>query len=638
MLTTMKKLLYLLLLLLAGVSAPHVLRAQAQNTVWWGYWNTSMPLQPTTAAATGTTTCGIRLTTANRQLVDGTIHGLRFWLADKSVVRRAYVWVSQRTFTDGRPDMAMKEIPLDDLRDLAHDGAEPTVARFDTPVDVLPSTNRYASAYVGYTIETSASCALVAGGSGLAPDASSCYVGWERQEGRYGPLALQLEVSGMGIAENEVSISPLSETIAMAGEKLSLPFSFTLNGSRPVESIDCRVAIDGEWQPLQHFAFDTPIDELGMTLSRTLTVDVPAEARTHDCTVALGAINGLPFTDGGAVPGDAHYGEADQLPPGVTPSQHFSLIALSRRPLKRTVMEELTGTWCPNCPRGIVGIERLEQRFADRFVPIAIHGGDSNEPMRVADYDGSAFVKGVSAAMGGRPSCSFDRVANGDPYWGVGNGPHFGADIVVGYLLNEPCVADVSVSAAWNGLLTDQVDCDVATTFRYTSDTDAHYAIMLVLTADSLTGEGSEWLQVNKLAGQTGLDDDLSPFTQGERYMSMAYNHVAIAVKGVETGIDGSVTAPFADGVAQHYHDTFSTAGNTLVQRRDCLHVVAMLIDTQTRQVVNVAKASVQSPTQAIDGVTRSTTDGKNAYDVGGRRLTKSGKGIGIEGGRKVLH
>ena len=587
---------------------------RGQEAAWWGYWNTSMPMQPTSATFQGTTTGAIRLTTANAQLIDGTVHGLRFWLTDKTVVTRVYAWVSQKPFTGGSPDVAMKEIALADLRDVQHDGGA-TVIMFDEPIAVLPAANRYASVYVGYTLETSAPCSLVAGGSGLTPSANSCYVNWERQEGRNGPLALQLRVSGTNIAASEVSVQPLSETITMAGDALSLACRFTVNGSKPVERFDCRGSLDGVAQPVQHFTLDAPVDEIGLTFEKTLTVSVPAVAKSYDCQVAVDGINGEAPVD--------------------TPSQHFNLIALSQRPLKRSVMEELTGTWCPNCPRGLVGMELLEEQFGDRFVGIAIHGGDNEEPMRVAAYDGSSFVRSVVNSMGGRPSCSFDRVVNGDPYWGIGNGPHFGANTVVGYLLEQPCVADIGVSAAWNAQQPAVIDFDVATTFRYSCDESAPYALALVLTADSLTGEGSEWLQVNTLVGKEGYDDDLSQFTQGERYMRLKYNHVPIDVKGVEKGIDGSISLPLSDGVAQHYIGTFDTTGNALVQHRDYLHVVALLLDTRSGVVVNAAKCDVGGLESGIREVVSRSSGA--VYSLSGFRMDggQLPKGIYVVDGKK---
>ena len=599
----------------------------ARDTVWWGYWNTSMPLQATAAVAAGSaaeTVCAIRLTTANTQFIDGAIHGVRFWLEDKTAVSRACVWVSAKPFSGGTPDMAVSEIDIADLKDRLHDGG-PTVARFDTPVDVLPSTNRYASVYVGYTIETAGGCQLMAAGPATRIGANTCYVGWKDSESQYGPLALQIEVSGPNIADAGMTVQPLEETVAMAGQTLYMPCRLTNAGAAAVESIDCEVAIDGVAQTVQHIAFDTPIDELGLTTGQTVHIAVPAVATAYDCRLSVTRVNGQTAADEGA------QAATD------TRSQNFTLIALSRQPVKRTVMEELTGTWCPNCPRGLVGMELLEQQFADRFIGIAVHGGSSTEPMRVADYDGSAFVRGVSSRMGGRPSCSFDRMADGDPYWGIGNGPHFGAAQVVEWLLEQPCVADIEMEAAWSMSQPDVIECDVYTTFRYSStstqgDLQSPFALIMVLTADSLTGDTDEWLQVNTLAGRTDLDDDLAMFTSGERRMRIKFNHVAIAVNGVESGIGGSIGTPFRDSEPQHFHTAFDMAGNSLVQSRDNIHAIAMLIDTRSGYVVNAAKCSVADGTLGIEeaqGSTGRKEGGVQRYDLLGRRATHDdGRGL----------
>lgn len=607
------------------LAIPTVLNAEELGQTWWGHWNTSMPLEQTAAVSAGTTVCGIRLTTANAQLVDGTVHGVRFWLADKSVVSRAYVWLSVKQFAGDAADVAVREISLDALKDQLHDG-EPTVALLDAPVSILPSTNRYASVYVGYTLETTAASKLMAAGPQTRVGSNTCFVDWNNQEAVCGPLALQLLVSGSNIPTVGMALGPLAETIVMAGQTLTLPSLLTNGGSAPVESVDCQVTIDGVSQPVQHFSFSTPLTELGYSAGQDIQIALPAEAKAYDCQVSVTQVNGQPNQSAQA-------------------SQTVRLIALSQRPVKRTVMEELTGTWCPNCPRGLVGLQLLEEQFADRFVGIAIHGGDSKEPMRVDAYDGSAFVRGVASRMGGRPSCSFDRMADGDPYWGIGNGPHFGADKVVGWLLNEPCVADVEVAAAWSDDQPTVVSCDVATTFRYSSETDDHYALVMVLTADSLTGSGTDWVQINGLSGKTDLDADLDLFTQGPRRMSVKFNHVAIAVAGVENGISGSVSAPFRDGEPQHFSFDFDTEGNALVQAADYLHAVAMLLDTRSGQVVNVAKCDVETQVQNID-VERSTFNvqrSTSTYDLGGRRVAPGGalpkKGPYLSGnGKKVLY
>ena len=45
-------------------------------------------------------------------------------------------------------------------------------------------------------------------------------------------------------------------------------------------------------------------------------------------------------------------------------------------PNKRVVIEESSGTWCPFCPQGIVGMETIEQQYPNTVIPIAVHNGD----------------------------------------------------------------------------------------------------------------------------------------------------------------------------------------------------------------------------------------------------------------------
>ena len=75
--------------------------------------------------------------------------------------------------------------------------------------------------------------------------------------------------------------------------------------------------------------------------------------------------------------------------------------------VRRCVVEEYTGTWCGNCPRGIVGLSRLAEDFGDRFIGIAIHTGDS-EPMVIPTYP--SLVPGA----GGIPA--FAEMQNVTPF------------------------------------------------------------------------------------------------------------------------------------------------------------------------------------------------------------------------------
>ena len=595
-------------LLLAVLTA---CRLHAHDAVWWGYWNSGLPLQPTARLSDGTTHAGVRLTAGASPLLSGsTLHGLRFHLSDKTAVRRAWLWVSATPFAGQEPqaDKYQQELSLDVLRDDSHDH-QPTEVLLPSPVPLLAS-GRYANAYVGISLVVEGSawspCQLMSAGPATRIEANSCLIGWQQQEASYGPLALQLLVSGPQIATTAMAATPLGEPLLLAGSEWPTSVGVRMDGSTTVTDYDVEVSIGGDVVARQHIVPDEPFSELGLTVSLPLTIALPTTPQQSPWQVTVTAVNGQP-----------------NLSP--TPSASATMTLLSQWPLRRTVMEELTGTWCPNCPRGLVGMRLLEEQFADRFIGIAIHGGDSSEPMLLPDYDGSSFVRGVSSRLGGRPSAAVDRTIDCDPYGGVSSVYDFGADDVVAYLLEQPTVADLAVTAHWTDESRSRVAIDCATTFRYGAS-DAPYALMLTLLADSLTGEGNDWLQVNTLVGKTEYGGShLDEFVYGERYMRLKYNHVPVWVDGVEQGIDGSIAAPIVSDATQHFTHTADIAGNTLVQDKDLLHAVALLIDRKTGRVANAAQTHIAPyDPDGIVATTLSASDGRPQwYSLDGRRLSR---------------
>ena len=63
-----------------------------------------------------------------------------------------------------------------------------------------------------------------------------------------------------------------------------------------------------------------------------------------------------------------------------------SIKDLSFEPVKRVVLEELTGFTCQYCPLGLVTLEHLKSLYGDKFIPVSIHG-----------YSGDPYGTGVSS-------------------------------------------------------------------------------------------------------------------------------------------------------------------------------------------------------------------------------------------------
>ena len=322
--------------------------------------------------------------------------------------------------------------------------------------------------------------------------------------------------------------------------------------------------------------------------------------------------------------------------------------------VRRSVVEEFTGTWCGNCPRGMVGIERLEADFGDRFIGIAIHTG-VGEPMQIPTYPDlqTALLPGSGA-----PSCAIDRVQHRfDPYAGSGSRGynHYGIDLDFAAALAMPTEAKVELAAQWADAQQWDVRFSVTTTFNIDSPT-APYPLVLVLTEDGLTGSGEGWQQTNYYslsyeegAGTEYSDDDMQPWREAPYHADgVVYNHVAVNTLGALGGIAGSISAPIAAYVPQTYTDVLTTlASHTLriIQDKSRLSAVAMLINTETGQVVNAAKAPVadygqsgiKAPSTLKPQPSNLNPQISNPYDLQGRPASGAQKGVRIGNGKKHL-
>lgn len=308
---------------------------------------------------------------------------------------------------------------------------------------------------------------------------------------------------------------------------------------------------------------------------------------------------------------------------------------------RRVVMEEFTGTWCGNCPRGIVAIERLCADFADRFIPIAVHSG-SGEPMQIATYP--ELVPGD----GGVPSCMLNRGQKLDPYSGsrTKGAYHYGIDADVRALLAQPAEADVQLDASWNDEYQWDIRLTTTTTFADPAQAD-DYRLAFVLLEDSLTGEGKPWAQVNYFSTAGGyddsrnyLDDDMKPWRDAAyNVYPYAYNHVAVNSLGIKTGVTGSIEAIEA-GKPQRYTTTITTINQRVIQEKSRLTAVALLLNAKTGRIVNAARADIRPYGDAagIKGIYDSPTDDLPTYNLGGQRIVgSSAKGVYVRNGKKFI-
>lgn len=247
---------------------------------------------------------------------------------------------------------------------------------------------------------------------------------------------------------------------------------------------------------------------------------------------------------------------------------------------KVAVVEEATGTWCPWCPRGIVGLEMLNKEFGDNVITIAVHGGREDEPMWLPEYSwpGSSSY----------PGCRINRGSIIDPYCGS-NGNPFGIKSDVEAVLAEYVPAGIDVKAEWADA--KQTAINISTTTLFAEDiSNQPYQIGYVLLEDGLTGSGTEWIQSNGYWGSVSNDPNLLPITEAPYQMSMSFDNVAVAAWETWCGVPGTIPENVVKGVDYTYTFKADITGNTNIQDKTHLTVVALLLDKRTGEVVNGAK------------------------------------------------
>ena len=296
-------------------------------------------------------------------------------------------------------------------------------------------------------------------------------------------------------------------------------------------------------------------------------------------------------------------------------------------PKKRVVFEDVTGTWCQYCPRGIALMEYLERIHPDDFIGISIH----DDAMRTNAY--TEFL--TSEWKEGRPYITFNRYEKVYSYTGEGE---------YNMAMNQTANFDINVKANFdesgNNIIvsTDVLPC------LPTAENDK-YEVAYVLTADGLKNDS--WVQAVRAGewdGIEGLPEEYAPFLGGVSVVSgLTFNQVAIASKGIRYGVEGSLTAPYTVGEMQKPTVTFENISqHNLIQDRSKLNVCALIIcstiDPNTKAVTktvidNAAKCRVGNDNSET-GIKELTDSADSAitgyYSLDGRRLNAPAKGVTI--------
>lgn len=544
--------------------------------------------------------------------LEGTyIKSITFPLQDLTGISGISAWISsQLRVEDG------KNAP-----DLANISVSPTEPGFITVNLEKPYVIPAGGVYVGYTLtvdqvlnEEAAYPVILANSTnegGFFMRSSNGFLKWMDMTVFEGfsncSAAIQVTVSGSKVKGNAASPLDCDNIYVLTNTPLEIDVDIVNHGSNGISSLDLEYTLNGTTNT-QHIDLSEPVEGFfGKTYTTKLNIPAISESGNYDLKVKVTKVNG---EDNG-----------DAVAESTIP-----LIALKTLPKHRTLLEEYTGTWCGWCPRGFVALEKLAKEYPDDFILVSYHNDD---PMEIMSY--YFFPSQVE----GFPTSFVDRKFEVDPYYGTSDDTPFGVKDDLALRSKEFGQASIEVTPSW-GADGESIEVTTEVIFPYDLDNNK-YALEYILVADGLTGaEGSNWDQSNYYSG--GDDgEDMKQFNEGGSKVSgLVFNDVAVLMSEIG-GIEGSLptTIKANDPLTHSYKFNLSDAVNTsdepIIQDKNKLRVIALLIDTETGEVVNANKADV-GEYSSINGV--STSQDKitsiSFYDITGRRMDKAQHGMNI--------
>lgn len=281
--------------------------------------------------------------------------------------------------------------------------------------------------------------------------------------------------------------------------------------------------------------------------------------------------------------------------------------------VNKVVAEELTGSWCGWCVRGIVALDETKKAHPEQFIAIAVHGNDFLESPEYTDY-----IAGLIGSSGYPNSVvNRDRNTAGDPEYIPVRFEQKASAPIEGYVTLETGGEDglyeatAKVALNSNGL-------------------DGRYRMAYAIVENDVYEEGnSNYVQHNSYAG--GANGEMGGYEDLSEYVTdFHFQDVARGTIGDPSGIEGSL--PLRMDAGREYVTTESFTLPETVLNVDNVYIVAMLIDTRSSGIVNadMAKLTADDPAGIAGPGVNTEPERVEIYTVDGRRVAEGSLVPGI--------
>lgn len=517
--------------------------------MWWGYNGYANPANYSGVGTQGLETYWVAIQVPESEsLPQGkTIKALRIALAGAPCMRDLHIWISEQKLPDSKDDCVI-DIPVTDILDKEFNEVE-----LPTPY-VIPNKTIYIGYYVTVIEHSSDSNYPVLfsyGEESMWIRTTETVSSWSEQTS-WGPPFIQALLDG-DFPHNCVDVDKkFIDLFAVPGGSAEATLTLTSKGLGTIENIsyvvgDANADSDEQTIDVEPFA--------GMNAQAQVRIPVKADDQMGRTPryISITKVNGV------------DNGVEDATSEGY-------MVTVSKAVDRRTVVEEFTGTWCGWCPRGITGMEKVNEQFGDKAITIVVH---SDDPMAI-EY---------GASPGSYPYAYVDRGVAADPFFGISDKDLGICDLVAD---RNKIIAEASVNLQQPTLTKNgTISFKTEVVFNY-SNQKAPYAMGYVLLADGLKGTGKSWAQANNYSNNQEWAEypSLAKWLDAAAYVTMTYDHVAVAAKGMDAQ-GGGIAAPIVDGKQLTLNGSLSINGNTVLQSFENLKVVAVLFNTDNGYIVN---------------------------------------------------
>ena len=477
------------------------------------------------------------------------------------------------------------------------------VVMFDEPYEI--GENGF---FAGYTIPVNSEekpMAITSDkmGGGLWLHTSNALRNWTDKSSMGSPC---IELILEGQQENAATIVLPANTNAKKGDPIYVNATLYNHGTATLEQGEYTYEINGVTNTAT-FTNNISGDHWGRNTNITIELPAIADAGNYPLTVTVTKVNNVDNQD-------------------VAPTRTGMVNIMDMVPVHRVLVEEYTGTWCGWCTRGLVAMNLLAETFGNDFIGVAYHNGD---PMEITtNYPNS---------VGGFPNAWVERNYNVDPYYGY-ESAGFGIKDLVEYLKGQLATAEINVKADWIDEARTQIKADVESNFVMNAS-GSDYALELMLVEDDMFGPaGTEWDQHNyyaTMADQYGNEPNLGPLCDMPEVMEgFHFNDVLVATTGqIAESMPESIAANTINNFDYTFNTDFiyNTSGEAIIQNKDQLHVVAIIVEKATGKVINAAKGKV-----GASAVTEIRDENKEVastiyFDLTGRMVSNPDNGIFVK-------